>query len=1422
MGTVELLYDDVSADRPSSVVVHEVDTDGLPGEVHATLTLPSTWTAGAPAVFSAPANTSLAANTTYAVVVRVTGSAAVTFRSTLSNTETPADTDWAIADTYHFWSTNSSVWTPSSTGRSMFIRVNDTLTATTNNAPEFSASAPTRSVAENTAAGENIGDALPEATDADSGDTLTYSLEGTDKDSFTLDGRQLKTKSGVSYDYETKTSYSVTLKVDDGNGGTDTLAVTVDVTDVEEKPDTPEAPTVTATSGSDTSLDVSWTAPGLNGGPAITGYEVQYRKGETGDFTARTHSGTGTTTTIAELETGESYQVQVKAKNGETDSDWSSSGTGSTNAAGNTAATGAPTITGTAQVGQTLMAVTSGIVDANGLTSVSYTYQWIRVNGTDADISGATSSTYTLVAADEGKTIKVRVTFTDDASNPEMLTSAATATVTMDGTADPTAPRPIRAGAAQGGTFASVLFSELLTGLEPTVPAAVARALTVTVDGVDLKFDEVTAGTTGGGLHTYLQMNLPTGTLIYQGQTVTVSYDKTAAGADALADTDGNQVASFADYPADNQSTVSRPANASCFVQSGETELWSATLTVGTGTIFGDTYYGYEVNESVGSLSSNTFTFRTNTIQVLSLNYIDATGESLLFGVQNIAGVTPSDGLLGANNFILCLGSQSFAIDNPGRFGNDSQIYNHGLSWSDGETVAVKLKQVTVNAAATGAPTVTGTAEVDQTLTADTSGIRDDDGLTDVSYTYQWIRVEGGTESDIAGARSSTYTLVDDDEGKTIKVKVTFTDDADNPETLTSAPTAAVTPNTAATGAPTITGSAQVGRRVDADTTGIMDADGLTSVSYTYQWIRVAGGTESDIAGARSSTYTLVAADEGKTIKVEVTFTDDGGNPETLTSAPTPTVTAAGAAAEALPALPSGETAVQTFQMVSGGVGNSSGYAASFGGSTLTPSTFTFDGTTYTVTRITTSRSNGGSLNLILSPHPTAAEVADLKLYIGASIVLNFSDVFLRTNNAFIWLDSSKFGDSTTPFLPRGATVNLRISQPTPTAAVNTAATGAPTITGTAQVDQRLTAVTTGIRDADGLTSPTYTYQWIRVNGTDADIAGATSSTYTLVAGDEGKTIKVKVTFDDDAGNNETLTSAPTAAVTAAGNTAASGAPTITGAAQVDQTLTAVTTGIRDADGLTSPTYTYQWIRVNGTDADIAGATSSTYTLVAGDEGKTIKVKVTFDDDAGNNETLTSAPTAAVTASTPDPSSGDGDTDGDGDGGDGDGDGGDGGDGDGDGGDGGDGDGDGGGGDGDGGDGDGDTEPEPEPFGVEIVGVPDVAVAGESYELTAQSDEASLVYAWSVDAGTITPDTAQTVVWTAPATAGVAWIHVDVTREDGTKAGQSAYVRVEVPEPEPEPVPALPLLGQLLLALGLLGLGVLRRAGLSRRGGAGS
>ena len=209
---------------------------------------------------------------------------------------------------------------------------------------------------------------------------------------------------------------------------------------------------------------------------------------------------------------------------------------------------------------------------------------------------------------------------------------------------------------------------------------------------------------------------------------------------------------------------------------------------------------------------------------------------------------------------------------------------------SAGTTVATATRDVTVaavpNSVAAGPPTISGTVQVGETLTADMSGISDADGLSRASYSYQWVSSDGVTDTDIAGAAGSAYTLVGADEGKTIKVRVSFADDAGNAEMLTSAatPVVAARPNTAATGAPTIGGTVQAGETLIADTSGIADADGLANVTYSYQWVSSDGVTDTDIAGAAGSTYTLVDADEGKTIKVRVSFADDWGNEETLTS----------------------------------------------------------------------------------------------------------------------------------------------------------------------------------------------------------------------------------------------------------------------------------------------------------------------------------------------------------------------------------------------------------------------------------------------------------------------------------------------------------------------------------------------------------
>ena len=97
------------------------------------------------------------------------------------------------------------------------------------------------------------------------------------------------------------------------------------------------------------------------------------------------------------------------------------------------------------------------------------------------------------------------------------------------------------------------------------------------------------------------------------------------------------------------------------------------------------------------------------------------------------------------------------------------------------------------NDEATGSPTVGGTTEMDQTLSVSTSDIADADGPAEPAFAYQWIRVDGTTETEIQGAISPSYTLGPADVGKTIKVRVSFTDDAGYEETLTSEATEEIT-----------------------------------------------------------------------------------------------------------------------------------------------------------------------------------------------------------------------------------------------------------------------------------------------------------------------------------------------------------------------------------------------------------------------------------------------------------------------------------------------------------------------------------------------------------------------------------------------------------------------------------------------------
>ena len=150
------------------------------------------------------------------------------------------------------------------------------LVGSANQLPTFSdGSSTTRSFAENTGSGEDIGTPV-NAIDNDGG-TLVYSLEGDDAGSFDLvtDSGQLETKANVTYDYEDKNSYSVVVRVVDGQGGSATIDVTVSVTDVDREAPDQACCTDSGIEATFSSLTVQWTAP-PNTGPSISAYDVRY------------------------------------------------------------------------------------------------------------------------------------------------------------------------------------------------------------------------------------------------------------------------------------------------------------------------------------------------------------------------------------------------------------------------------------------------------------------------------------------------------------------------------------------------------------------------------------------------------------------------------------------------------------------------------------------------------------------------------------------------------------------------------------------------------------------------------------------------------------------------------------------------------------------------------------------------------------------------------------------------------------------------------------------------------------------------------------------------------------------------------------------------------------------------------------------
>jgi hypothetical protein len=186
----------------------------------------------------------------------------------------------------------------------------------------------------------------------------------------------------------------------------------------------------------------------------------------------------------------------------------------------------------------------------------------------------------------------------------------------------------------------------------------------------------------------------------------------------------------------------------------------------------------------------------------------------------------------------------------------------------------------------------------DQLLTA-ANNFTDASGLVGVVFSYQWQQsaVGGGAVfTNIAGATAVSFTPGQAQVGRNLQVVVSYTDNSGNAETITSAPTALVANlNDAPIGTVTISDTTPQENQLLTATTAFTDEDGLVGTVFSYQWEQSAvggGAVFTPIAGATAATFTPLAAQANRQLRVVATYTDNQGTLETVTSAATATTTA--------------------------------------------------------------------------------------------------------------------------------------------------------------------------------------------------------------------------------------------------------------------------------------------------------------------------------------------------------------------------------------------------------------------------------------------------------------------------------------------------------------------------------------------------
>ena len=854
-------------------------------------------------------------------------------------------------------------------------------------------------------------------------------------------------------------------------------------------PSPPAKPRITGVGGTHSSAQLDWADPNDD---SITGYRIL--RGDAADsLTVLVEDTVSTDTRYTDdtVEPETEYFYAIRARNAQGLGPQSDTVSVRTQpappepvepVADMATAAGAPTISGTPMVGQTLTADTSGITDADGLTTPRWTYQWVRVNAdlTENDISGATSQTYELVTDDVGNKIKVVVSFTDDASESESR---------------PSEPFPEHKFVLEQ--------SELVSNRDQGSRTHIGNGLSAI---------KAQGFRTGPHPHGY---DISTAVLRFAGGNLPASRFSLTIYSSNAGGNAGDELYEFVDPSTISTGfqTFTAPEG---FHLEPNTDYFLRLWGDGSSSLFpsladttkedSDSAHGWTIADSHQSaIGESIFWSLINTRLVMELFGSETSGPGPAAESLTVTSTptNPTNYLTGDTiTFALRFDESAMASGDPELefdIGGTKRRAAYDSAASSGGTVVFSYTVVSDDQDRDG---------IDTGFIADAIKLDTDDSIQDAdSNTATYGSVKLSRQADhrvnaapgIASIEVTSTPVAPRYYGPSEDINITVTFDTPvtvtgNPEFEFSLGNSGETRNVRAQYNADLSTTTDVVFTytvlpTDEDSNGIFLHDGTNSFKLdTDDSIQDANNKDAILTFRELSTQENHKIDpRPRAASVEVTSTPTAG-------------TDTYGAGEII------EFTVTFNQPVI--VTGEPHYVFSLGNSGDTRDlTATYDA----------GRSSARALVFTYTVVSTDVDNNGIYLYAGnTSFVLETGETV-----------RNKFGnDARTDYGGNVGQGDHKVDgSQTPT---NTPPGGLPTISGTAEVGQTLTASTTGITDDDGLATPGWTYQWIHVDteGTETDIPSATSQTYTLVSTDADLQFRIRVTFTDDGSASETLRSA--------------------------------------------------------------------------------------------------------------------------------------------------------------------------------------------------------------------------------------------------------------------------------------------------------